>query len=627
MARFAPSLLLSVSLSLSVLRCGAAEPSHARHQTTSDDPAAETAFKAARDLFEQGRLDEADAGFEAFARTFPRDPLYGGAVVFRARIAVAEGDAARALGLCAGLASRDVDPTTRERCRLYEGIAAAAVGEHERAVRLLTPFLGSLTDASESRLLLSSLWRSAAALGDTRRALGWLDAFLAGGPPAGDAAAARAALDDLLARATGAEALSEIAASLDPKGAVWPRVMGRIARLRYDAGDLEAAAGVLADIGDKGRRADAGVDDVAVLVEKRTRVDLAAIGCILPLSGRARAVGEAALRGVMLGARETRLPDGRPFSIIVRDTEGDPARAAAMVDQLAVESGVAGLIGPLDGAEAEAVAKRAGELGLPVVLLAPKGDLRAGQALRVFPSSRAEVEALVDAAVAAGAAVHAILHPDNASGAALRDLYAAALARRGLAAGAIVPYPDGTTDFTPFARQLASRGIDAVFLPDTAARVALGAPALAAAGVIGVARAGGPSSKPGGFLVATSAGFSPDLVRRAGRYLQRSLFAAHFAAGATPSATEFAHRYGNEYGGEPSHYATYGHDAAVLLEWAISHGAASRTAIAAALRGATADSTAAAPLAGRFAGFGPDGSPLAPPFVLALEGEEWKVVR
>jgi branched-chain amino acid transport system substrate-binding protein len=627
MMRAARLLMLSLAASLSFPSCGAAGTPAARSQPTTDDPAAERAFKSARELFDAGRLDEADAAFAAFAHDFRRDPLYGGAVVFRARIAIAGGAPKRALELCAELEAASKDPLTLERARLYEGIAASAVGEHERALRLLAPFAGSLTDPAENRLLLSHLWRSAAARGDLTRALRWMDAFLAAEPKEDEAADARRSLDALLAGVQTADDLSAAAAALDPKGAVWPRVMGAVAHARYAAGDLSGASSALAEIDARGRQEDAGAGDIAALVEKRSRVDLAAIGCVLPLSGRARAVGEAALRGVMLAAKAGRLADGRQFSIIVRDTEGDPERAAAAVEDLAVNAGVAAIIGPLDGAEAEAVSKRAEAVQVPVILLAPKGDLRAGRALRIFPSPRAEVDALVDAAVETGAKKHAILFPDTAYGAALRDLYASALGRFGLAPEALVSYPDATADFTPFAKQLTGRGIEIVFVPDTASRIALAAPALAAAGVLTAFPSNGGARSAGAALAATSAGFSPDLVRRAGRYLQGALFAAHFAEGATASAADFARRYRNEYNGEPSLYATYGHDAVALVEWAIENGAASRAAIEAALRNASAESVSAAPLAGRFAGFNSDGAPAAGPYVLTLVGEEWKVAR
>ena len=626
MTRFARFLALLSAMALSIQSCGAAPQPAAVSQPTSNDPAAERAYKGARELFEAGKLDEAAAAFDAFARGHGRDPLYGAAVVFRARIAVAQGDPKAALALCAGLDRASTDALTAQRATLYEGIAASILGDHERALKLLTPFAGALTDPAEDRLLLSRLWRSAAALGDLTRALRWMDAFLGAGPTDGERAEAMTALDGLLSGARTPDALSETAAALDPSGAVWPKAMGRLARARYAAGDLAGASSALAEIGDRGRQADAGADDIAALIEKRTRVDLAAIGCVLPLTGRTRAVGEAALRGVMLGAKEGRLPDGRSFSIIVRDSEGDPARAAAAVDELTVDSGVAAIVGPLDGAEAEAVARRAEALGVPVISLSSKDDGRAGRALRIFPSAKAEVDALVDAAVETGAKRHAILFPDTPYGAALRDLYVASLVRFGLAPEALVAYPDGTSDFTPFAKQLAGREVDVVFIPDAAARIALAAPALAAAGVIAAASSGGPTI-PGAILAATSAGFSPDLVRRAGRYLQGALFAAHFAEGATAGATEFGRRYRSEYNGEPTHYATYGHDAVVLAEWAISHGAETRAAIDAALRAATAASVEREPLAGRFEGFAKDGAPIAPPFVLTLEGDAWRVVR
>jgi len=330
----------------------------------------------------------------------------------------------------------------------------------------------------------------------------------------------------------------------------------------------------------------------------------------------------------MLGADDLRTVDGRAFSIVVRDTEGSPERAGSAAEALVVDTGVAALIGPLDGAEAERVAAKAADLGVPLVLLAPQDDLSARKAFRIFPSPRAEIGALVDAALDTGAKRHAILYPDNAYGAALRDLYAAALGRFGLKPLVQITYPENTTDFTPFAKQLAGRGADVVFVPDASSRIALAAPALAAAGVLRAAGQSAPdAAKPGAILAAPAAGFSSDLVRRAGRYLQGALVVSHFFETATPSAARFTEQYRAEFSGEPTHYAAYGHDAAMLLESAISGGAKSRAEIGAWLRKQGAEKLAELPSAARFMGFDASGGPRAAPFVLTLVGETWEIAR
>ncbi|MCK9462359.1 MAG: ABC transporter substrate-binding protein [Proteobacteria bacterium] len=628
MTRLATFVLPCAAIAFFAAGCPAPGAAKASLAVFSDDPKAERAFDAAVALYDAGELARADAAFAAFTAEFARDPLYGGAVVFRARIAIAQGAPKAALELCASLEGARVDRLTKERARLYEGIAAAALGEHDRATRLLTPFLGALTDPAENELLLASLWRAAVAQGDLGRALTWLDAYLAL-PPADDGvAAARSALDALLVGVDDPDRLEEAAATVDPRGATWPRVFGRLVRARYDRGDLDGAAAALAELVDAGRDADAGVADVALLIEKRSRVDLASIGCILPLSGRSRVVGEAALRGVMLGAKELQTPEGRAFSIVVRDTEGSPERAGDVTEELVVGTGVAALIGPLDGDEAERVAARAAQLGVPLLLLAPQDDLVTGGAFRIFPSPRAEIAALVEAAASTGAKRHAILYPNSGYGAVLRDLYAAQLVRFGLEPLAKIAYPEGTTDFTPFARQLAGRGVEVVFVPDAASRIALAAPALAAAGVLRTAQGASGAAKPGGILAAPAVGLSPDLVRRAGRYLQGALFVSHFFETAMPAAARFAERFRSEYRAEPSHYAAYGHDAALLLEAAISRGGAKgRTAIAAWLRARGAGDGADLGAAARFEGFDATGAPTAAPFVITLVGEAWEISR
>jgi hypothetical protein len=84
------------------------------------------------------------------------------------------------------------------------------------------------------------------------------------------------------------------------------------------------------------------------------------IGALVPLTrpGWVEA-GEHLLAGLELGARDV---DGA--ELVVRDTAGDPQRAAAAVDELA-RAGVAALAGEYHSVVARAAAARADALGLP----------------------------------------------------------------------------------------------------------------------------------------------------------------------------------------------------------------------------------------------------------------------
>ena len=82
------------------------------------------------------------------------------------------------------------------------------------------------------------------------------------------------------------------------------------------------------------------------------------LGVVLPLSGRYASYGEATLKGILLAtghfdARDQRPSNGaaaRPPSgirLLIRDTGGDPARAAAATRELAARAEVSAVLGPM----------------------------------------------------------------------------------------------------------------------------------------------------------------------------------------------------------------------------------------------------------------------------------------
>lgn len=97
-------------------------------------------------------------------------------------------------------------------------------------------------------------------------------------------------------------------------------------------------------------------------------MDSLPIGALAPLTAPGWvAAGRQLLAGLELGVRDVNAAggvDGRPLELVIRDTAGDPARAAAAVDGLAA-LGVAALAGEYHSVVARAVAARAEALGLP----------------------------------------------------------------------------------------------------------------------------------------------------------------------------------------------------------------------------------------------------------------------
>src|SRR5207244_2856684 len=154
-----------------------------------------------------------------------------------------------------------------------------------------------------------------------------------------------------------------------------------------------------------------------------------------------------------------------------------------MVDQL-VRQNVVAIVGPLTDKSVDAAAGRAEGLQVPLLSLAVRAEGRSTGKfvfhLRHSPQSRARV--LARRALAKGLTTFAILAPDSDYGKAVADAFAEVIAQ---AHGNIVRrvlYPADTTSFANVAKL--GGNWQAVFVADTAEKLGLIAPALAAAGTM-----------------------------------------------------------------------------------------------------------------------------------------------
>jgi branched-chain amino acid transport system substrate-binding protein len=129
-------------------------------------------------------------------------------------------------------------------------------------------------------------------------------------------------------------------------------------------------------------------------------------------------------------------------------------------------------------------------------------------------------------------------------------------------------YPPDATAFGREIATLAKSKFDALFIPDASPRIALLAPALAAAGLwstpLGQTAPGHGREVQ---LLIPSVGFSADLAEQSGRYLQGAAFSTPFAEnGSDPAAQAFADRYQAQFGSAPNTLAAVAHDAYKLVD-------------------------------------------------------------
>jgi ABC-type branched-subunit amino acid transport system substrate-binding protein len=392
-----------------------------------------------------------------------------------------------------------------------------------------------------------------------------------------------------------------------PAGAVHDRVLLEVARRALARGDVDAAQAALDALPRRLRPAEE--EQRQRLLEQADRGAAAAvrrIGIVLPLSGPYEGFGRSVLRGVVLSLGILEDPP-QPYDLLVRDSAGDPDRAAALVRELAA-TGVVAILGPLRSAEAAAAAPEAEAAGVPLLTLAQREDLAfLGESVfRLGLTASDQVRALLDYAFErAGARRFAILWPRDDYGLLFKNLFWEEVERRGGEVVGAEGYTPGAADLQaeikrlvglwylePAEKKLVAErdrmarrpqenagrlasppyselppyvDFDALFVPDEAAQVGLILPQLRFYEI----------RDP--VLLGPSGWNDPRLLEIAAREAHGSVFTdAFFARSAYPFVQDFVQRYYAAYAAEPDYLAAEGFDAVAILRSVLDRRAPSR---------------------------------------------------
>jgi ABC-type branched-subunit amino acid transport system substrate-binding protein len=379
-------------------------------------------------------------------------------------------------------------------------------------------------------------------------------------------------------------------------------------------------------------------EEVAALPPPSTNSARGVIGVVLPLTGDFAAYGERCLQGILLAAGIFDEMGGVPFDpvspppderhgpaavdapppdgyvdgprvrLVIRDSAGDPERAAAAVRALAENPDLVAIVGPLLSGASDAAAQAAQSADVPLITLATRDEVATGRdwVFRVRTTPRDEVRAVVDYATGKlDAKRFAILYPATRYGRGTRDQFWRGVEERGGAVVAVSSYDPEATDFAePIRRligyplltadekkalaarseelrklrrlepeeaavareelmsQLGPEGVplppivdfDALFVPDTYENVVLIAPQLAFHEVRNVR------------LLGTGDWLDPDLVRIARGHVSGAVIAAPF----DPSShfefvARFVESFTSTFGHEPDVFAAHAYDATNLV--------------------------------------------------------------
>lgn len=334
------------------------------------------------------------------------------------------------------------------------------------------------------------------------------------------------------------------------------------------------------------------------------------IGAVLPLSGKFATFGNKALQGIELAIEKYNATDKgkkRAVRLLIKDSQGLPESAEKAVIELDKE-GVDIIIGPILGATAESAAKKAQELGIPIITMTQKEGI-AGMGEWVFRNSitnSSQVKGLVKYAGKAGIKKVAVLYPDNTYGRELSTVFDVEMAKMGGEVVAAKSYRDGQTDFgseikamvgPDFLKKMkaytegrekrfkgAERsgidkdqknnlikprpGFDAIFIADYSERVGLIVPQLAFFDVTGIK------------LLGISGWNSPKLIEMASDFLNNALFVDGFFPGSrSPQVKDFVNAYMKTFGEEPGILEAQAYDSTGIVLSVIAGGASSREAV------------------------------------------------
>jgi branched-chain amino acid transport system substrate-binding protein len=277
------------------------------------------------------------------------------------------------------------------------------------------------------------------------------------------------------------------------------------------------------------------------------------VGCLLPLSGQLSTIGFRVQRGMELAAK------GAQVQVVFRDTATDPGTAATVTRELAQDTSVLAILGPLSSAVAQSAAEAAQAAGVPLIALSQKDGLtQTGTWIfQAFMTPRQQVRALVHQALGMGIKRFAILYPDSSYGRTFSQNLQEEMAASGGELAAQAYYSPGTQDFGPTLAALAealksapegATGATALFIPDDASTVAAIAGKLAGTPMKGMQLLGtnllDNTKLPAEQLTALEGAIFPD---------------AFFAGDPNPEVQKFISDYRQQYGEEPDYLAAQGY--------------------------------------------------------------------
>jgi ABC-type branched-subunit amino acid transport system substrate-binding protein len=295
----------------------------------------------------------------------------------------------------------------------------------------------------------------------------------------------------------------------------------------------------------------------------------AQVGCLLPLTGRDREFGERSLRALRLVFEQD------SDRLVVKDVGSNPATAVKALDELSRDPRVLAVIGPLRSDDAEAAARRAEQIQMPLLLLSQRDGLGGRFVLQVGMTRSRLVGGLLDYAMGrARLRRFGVIYPADAYGRQQLSAFRTELKRRG---GTLV----GADAYRPDTKALAvgtvkrwrdDQNMQALFIPDSAMIAAQFAKVL-------------QEEMPDVTLLGVH-GWENLAQYGDGTAVSGVLFSdAFYAESVRPATRNFVLRFQQAYGQPPGVPEAQAYDAGLLVKHALDAGANTRADLLRQLHG------------------------------------------
>lgn len=304
--------------------------------------------------------------------------------------------------------------------------------------------------------------------------------------------------------------------------------------------------------------------------------DRFSVGCILPLTGPQSHIGQSILDAVILASGVLDENRKLPLQLVIEDSGKSGKAIPSIVERMARQQKVIGMIAFLDGPDAVSAAREAQKWKVPMIIQTPveKVTDEGNFVFRHYPDQKQQILTLVRYATdTQHINSFAVLYPNKPDESIQAGIFREEVQHRGGKIAFIRSYKAGQTDFREEIQAMipppvVSNGIpgqaksetkmsfefQGLFIPDAYPAVRMIVPQLAFYGLKGIQ------------LLGTSGWDDPALLKTDAEYYEGAFFVDSFCVNSFyPEAADFADRFFVETGHDPGSREAMAYDTIQMM--------------------------------------------------------------